>query len=1505
MNNAATMVDPFRSPHGDIFVELAAAARRASSWEVAFRPANAGAFPSRVLARRHDLLKLETRLAAQPAPGANADARAHALHDVRTNPRLLRSGITAATIKPEDMGRLPRVLGPDHRDEPRAATICSLYIRTARGEYSEATFTSLIRTLQEHDPLTVFELWNLPAFLRFCLLEGIIDEAHGLLKGDASADPARLASLMGSMRTVANTAWQPVIEPLIAIDSALNQDPANAFAASDFQTREAYRNRVAYIARHSDCSELQVAENALDLAREASALAFNDPRIHGRVSHIGYYLVEKGFPQLAARVNFHAPVSDRVRTTIRNNSDDFYITGIELITIVFIAAAIFPLLPNYPVFGRIVIAFLLLILPAMQCAVDLVNNIVTSLLDPRPLPKLDFSKGIPRECTTLVAVPTLLLNEKQVRELVNELEVRFLANRDPHLHFVLLTDLPDSVSKPHVDDSNPLVDLAIRLINDLNARYGSTRGGGFLFLHRHRIFNVRQGVWMGWERKRGKLLDLNKLLVGEYDAFPIKAGRMDILPQVRYILTLDSDTQLPRGSAVAMVGAIAHPLNQAVIDPKLRIVVEGYGILQPRVGVSVGSAARSRLAAIYSGQTGFDIYARAASDAYQDLYGEGIFTGKGIYEVAALHAVLNKRFPHNSLLSHDLIEGAYARAGLASDIEVIDDYPSHYSAYTRRKHRWVRGDWQITQWMFSKVPDESGRLVPSPISTVSRWKIFDNLRRSLVEPATFILLLAGWFYLPGGPVYWTIVTLLLIFFPTVIQFFFSVGRAGMSGREGAVTQALSGTGQAAMVALLNVFFLAHQTLLAIDAIVRSLIRRFITGERLLEWETAAEAESQSRKTTPVDRYLAMMPLIACGLAAAIYAFAPRRTTILVAAPILLMWCLVTLITTWLNKPPREENKRLSAADRAWLHSHALYIWRYFYEYGGERHNYLIPDNVQEQDHAEASRVSPTNIGLLLNARQAACELGFLTTPEFVELTRKSLATIGRLEKLRGHLYNWYDTRTCAPLETNPFVSTVDSGNLVASLYTLRAGALAMLEKPLLSRQLFQGVRLHWEMMQSQGKLATPLAKISPPGNAATIAEWAAWLPNASAAFDAASGVARVYSGSQPADLWWYAETRNRVNTLLRMVRENLPWMMPEYKPLRDVPELAINAKSEALSIEGAARFAEELERKLKHAAEAAKSTSAPPLAAQLCAVLPEAAARLRACFEGLREIARSAEELADKTEFGFLVDPARHILSIGYDVRGRKVHQACYDLLASEARIATFLAIARGELPHQSWFKLGRDYAPAFGSHVIISWTGTMFEYLMPSLWMRSYPHTLIARNLTAAVDVQRAYARSVGIPWGISESGDAHRNDGGDYGYYAYGIPHIALFYEAKAGPVVSPYSTFLALGVDSVEAVSNLRHMSSIGWLGAYGFYEAFDYTTELHHGELVREWMAHHQGMSLLAVVNILCDDVVQNWFHANPLVQSAELLLHESPTSPADLKAMMKDFSNIPQKVGEAA
>ena len=798
------------------------------------------------------------------------------------------------------------------------------------------------------------------------------------------------------------------------------------------------------------------------------------------------------------------------------------------------------------------------------------NNTVTSLFEARSLPKLEFSKsGIPADCSTLVAVPTLLSSERHLRELVAELEVRYLANQDPHLHFALITDLPDAVTRPRENDSDPLVALAVKLIDDLNQRYRGQRGGCFVLFHRHRIFNARQGVWMGWERKRGKLLDLNKYLEGVFDAFPVKAGGVEAVRSVRYIITLDSDTQLPRGTAAAMIGAMAHPLNRAVIDPQRRIVTAGYGILQPRVGVSVQSASRSRLASLFSGQTGFDIYTRAVSDVYQDLYGEGIFTGKGIYEVSTLHAVLDRRFPRNSLLSHDLIEGAYARAGLATDIEVVDDYPSHYSAYTRRKHRWVRGDWQIAQWLFRAVPDESRKRVRNPISTISRWKIFDNLRRSLVEPFTMLLFIAGWMGLEGGPLYWTLITLLLMFLPTLVQFVFSLGRASVSDQAGAVGEAFTGSAQAGFITLLNVVFLPHSTFLSLDAILRALIRRFITGQRLLEWETAAEAEA-GKRVTPVDRYLTASPLFA--LIVALLIAWRHRPSLIYAAPVLLLWACAPLITAWLNKPPREATAALSGRDAAFLREHALRIWRYFYQFGGAQHHFLIPDNVEEKDLFEAARVSPTNLGLLLNARQAAVEFGWLTVPEFAELTTATLATFEALPKYRGHLYNWYNTHTLEPLRPVT-VSSVDSGNFAASLYTLRMGAASLLARPLLEPRLFHGLATQFAVAQA--------GRNDMPGPDASFEAALRWALERAAVQPDIDENARATAAPLGEAAWWQAEHTRRTAAIAVLATEYEPWLLPHFAPLRGIAALGLEGAAAHPRLDEAEHFAAQLDARLQ------------------------------------------------------------------------------------------------------------------------------------------------------------------------------------------------------------------------------------------------------------------------------------------------------------------------------------
>ncbi len=1510
MTGQVTMINEQRLREAGLVPEqLRTSAREdAHRWAGVHGSRDLAAFDARAESARHHLEDLFRELDQLPTEGWPGP---EPLLEIRENPRMMHSVLAELRTVRRKLRRLPSAVTGHHQDEPRATAVAAAYLAASASIWNADAFRIYLDELQRAEPLLLEELWVLPVALRFLLLEQILDQAAPRLEAlsfpdDAphfegpAADPAfakLLATRIQSLREIAYVDWFFVMEPLVVFDAILREDPAEAYSSMDFDSREVYRKQVSRIARYSDSTENEVARWAIQLATAARQRPIVDERVHVRRAHVGYYLIDRGFEELKSRIGYHPRFIDRVRDALHRYADDFYIGGIEVLTVVLIGAVLLPLIPNHSILGGLTLAFLLLLIPATQGAVDLVNNTISSVFRPLPLPKIDLTDGIPADFTTLVAVPTLLLNETQVRELVQDLEVRGLANPDPNLHFALLTDLPDSVSRPRENDRDPLVDLAIRLIDDLNARYqGQSKYGHFLLLHRHRIFNARQGVWMGWERKRGKLLDLNNFLISNFDAFPVKAGDIGVLRRVRYIITLDSDTQLPRGTAHAMVGAMMHPLNRAVIDPERRIVTEGYGILQPRVGVSVHSAAQSRMANIYSGQTGFDIYTRAISDVYQDLYSEGSFTGKGIYEVATLHAVLEKRFPRNALLSHDLIEGAYARAGLATDVEVIDDYPSHYSAYTRRRHRWVRGDWQVAQWLFGRVPDESGKFVRNPISTIARWKILDNLRRSLVEPATMVLLVAGWLGLPGGALYWTLVTLFLLFVPVFIQLIFGLGRSMFIEQEGAAQDVVAGFQQALFTTLLTLAFLPHQTMLAIDAIVRAMVRRMVTGQRLLEWETAAEAESSQRRTTAVDRYLAFTPIVAVMLAAIVGVTHP--ISLVAAAPILILWGFERDITRWLNKPPREPRQQLHREDDLFLREYALRVWRFFHEFGGARHNYLIPDNVEEEGLFEAARVSPTNLGLLFNARQAACEFGFLTAPEFADLMHRSYATMAKLPLYRGHLYNWYTTDTLEPLLPIT-VSSVDSGNLVASLYTLKTGTLSLLKRPLLEPRLFDGIETHLRLLQSFKDVPAPLANLRPPKDPDA---WLAWVlsPETQAAF---ADLPPYTEPSLDEQLWWSNETRARLQAIATLVSDYLPWLKPEYAslhsllfeklpvdaPLRPAPAIAAPGAAVVLpALEDSPGFVAALEQRLRRPHLMPDSAETAALMERLRIDLVAAGDRLRNLIESLRLVSSEASRLADETDFAFLVNKDRLLLSIGYEFSTGKIHWACYDMLASEARIATYIAVARGELSQQGWFKMSRVHTQAYGCSVLLSWTGTMFEYLMPALWMRSYPETLLSNSLLGAVGIQRAFAREHNLPvWGISESGYAAKTDQGHYHYQAYGIPQIALKWDATAGPVISPYSTFLALNVEPTASIRNLRRMADQGWTGAYGFYEAIDFTGG--KPEAVREWMAHHQGMCILGLLNLLEENAMQRWFYSNAQMRSVELLLHEKPMRDAAAKS----------------
>lgn len=1468
-----------------------AALLASQEWHVARAP-QGDIFSRRIAAAQATYRQVFNELDRRPMPTYKPGEPLDPLLELRENPRLLQSALDEMQSIRRRLMKLPVVVRPREGDEPRIVTVADTYLKAADSRWEGDWVVWFLEEVQKADPLTLRELWAFPTAVKFLLVEEVLTQARAQIDDPESFDltaQGLLAARFDGIRNAIYANWAQMIESLVVFNAVLRQDPVGAYPQMDFDSRERYRERVSEIARNSDQSELEVAQTALRLA-ERPAPPNAVLRMAARRAHVGYYLIDKGFPLLAAEIAYRPRLIDRVRIFSKRNADDVYILGILMLTVLLIGAIMVPLVPNYSILGGLTAAFLFLLIPTAQGAVDLVNNTVAALLKATGLAKLDFPKGLPREFTTLVAIPTLLLNEQQVRELIEDLEVRYLANQDPNIHFALLSDLPDSVSRPRPNDTDPLVELAVGLINDLNKRYASKHGGGFYLLHRHRIFNARQGVWMGWERKRGKLLDLNKFILGAFDSFPVKIGNLDVLRTVRYVITLDSDTQLPRGTAHAMVGAMTHPLNRAVIDPESRIVTEGYGILQPRVGVSVHSASRSRLAAIYSGQTGFDIYTRAVSDAYQDLYGEGIFTGKGIYEVNTLHSVLDRRFPRNSLLSHDLIEGAYARAGLATDVEVIDDYPSHYSAYRRRQHRWVRGDWQIAQWLFSKVPDESGRMVKNPISNISRWKIFDNLRRSLVETMTLILLVAGWLGLPGGPLYWTLVTVILLFAPSLVSLLFSVGRAWASPQKGEVQEAFVGFGQNLTITLINLAFLPHQMLMALDAIIRSLVRRFITGQRLLEWETAAQAESTGGKTTPVDRYLQATPIVTIGIAVVVALV--HRESLVVAAPLLVLWLFESTITAWLNHPPRDERQRLNGKQKEFLREMALRTWRFFYEYGGAKHNYLVPDNVEEHELFEAARVSPTNFGLLLNARQAAHTFGYLTVTEFVELCHHSLDTFDRMEKRNGHIYNWYDTRTLKPIAPR-VVSSVDSGNLAASFYTLRSGAEEMLQQPLIDDRQWAGIRDQLALLATLDALPAELAR-APEGD--ELRPWLDWCCSAQLcpAFDTVRG-----PDGQPFDLtdkthtegeWWLAELLRRVNAVCTLVRDYIPWLDREYQPLEPVLK-----EAGLVPIARGVAYIDDLDARLQRAWSGKSVDQAEIyLIEKLRALLAMARERQSALAQKLTQLEQRSEKCVAEMDFAFLIEPSRGILSIGYMVEQEELHKACYDLLCSEARIGAFVAVARGDASQQSWFKLGRIHTVAYGRPALISWTGTMFEYLMPALWMRSYPDTLVTRTLDNVVAIQRAFAKEHGnIPWGISECGYAEMDDQGHYHYLAFGMPSIALKWDAIAGPVISPYSSFLALMIDEMEALKNLKRMASMGWVGAYGFYEAGDYQKSLKKPALTKEWMAHHQGMSLLAVLNLLHNNIAQEWFHANANLKATELLLHEKPIRESLLLAEYKE------------
>ncbi len=1241
---------------------------------------------------------------------------------------------------------------------------------------------------------------------------------------------ATIANIIASMRLFSQTDWSDFFESVSLVEKVLSGDPIGAYRQQDFATRDRYRHVVETLGRRDGKRETDAARKAVALA----AAARSEPE-----RHVGWYLIDGGRAELERAVGWRPPLPEAARRVVLRRPTPFYLGSIAAVAAVLEALVVRYAARSGAAPGLAAAAALLALLPASELAMTLVNFATTLLFRPRLLPKLLWRDGIPPEFETLVAVPALIDDEEGIRELLTGLQIRSYANPDPRLRFALLTDFADAAEET-ISGEEALVPLLVEGIRHLNES-AETRppGGGdrFWLFHRRRLWNPAERKWMGWERKRGKLTELNRALRGRGPTtFDVLPEDREALRRIRFVLTLDADTRLPRDSACALAGTLAHPLNRPRLDPRTGVVREGHAIVQPRVSITPESANRSAFAQISSGHAGIDPYTTAVSNVYQDLFGEGSFTGKAIYDVDAFEASLAGRIPENALLSHDLFEGSFARSALATDIEVFEDHPSSYDVYTRRQHRWIRGDWQLLRWLWPSVPGERGRR-RNDLSALSLWKIFDNLRRSLVPPALLLWLAAAWLVLPGSPFVWSALAVLAIAFPILFHLAegLSIHPRGVPWTSHFWTVWGDAMDNCARFAI-RVAFLPHLAVVSLDAALRATWRQFVSHRGLLDWTTAAASERNRVESVPAYfRRMGAGWALTIAIAAATARFAPE--SLVAASPFLLLWLVAPALAAQLSRPIPETRPEVPPSERRELREIARQTWRYFDRFCGAAENGLPPDNYQEdRDPPLAHRTSPTNIGLSLLAVLAAHDFGYLGTNDAIERLERTFDSLERLPRHRGHFYNWYDTLTLAPLNP-PYVSSVDSGNLAACLLALEEGAKAL----------------------------------AASGSAG------AWREGLA---DVARLVAKEFEKVPPSGVRTEAVPVHQLREQIRALAETVAAEPDEGTCLREAARLAaeiadglsaLAAEHRELEIGDLRGWLDDLLGQVRsHARElpvdVAATAAAPPSPA-----------------DRLRTIAQRADALVRDMDFRFLFDSERKVFSIGFNPALGRLDRSYYDLLVSEARLTSFVAIAKGDAPTEHWFRLQRPFTVSAGKPLLLSWSGSMFEYLMPLLLLRAYPGSLLASSCRNAVAAQAQYGRARGVPWGISESAYNARDLHLNYQYGPFGVPELGLRRASPDELVVSPYSTFLALLVEPSGAAENLRRLAAEGARGPFGFWEAVDYTERRlppdARSAVIKASMAHHQGMILIALDNYLNRDAMRERFHADPAVRATELLLQE--------------------------
>ncbi len=1334
-------------------------------------------------------------------------------------------------------------------------------------------------------------------------------------------------NIITSMRLMSSLDWNEFFESVSLVDTILSKD--TNFSKVTFATRDSYRHAIEDLARHSVHTETEIAQMVAKHIESAHHQSTDGQAPDDLRTDPGFYLISRGRSEFEREVGFRSSVGRRILRLYVRHAVFTYLSTIALITAIILAL---PILHDWAAgvsTGYLLALALVASIPASDLAIALLNRFVTDLLSPWGLPRLELKEGIPDPLRTIVVVPTLLAKRTDVEELVAHLEIHYLANPEGCLHYALLSDWADAPEETLPTDDE-LLSEAVSGIARLNRIYGPAPGGGlrFLLFHRKRVWNPSEGKWLSRERKRGKLHELNHFLRGaeKTDFLELDSRVFGRLEGVRYVLTLDSDTRLPRGAAYNLIGTIAHPLNRAQFSEPERRVIQGYGVVQPRITPTLPLQHRGSIfQRIFSGPAGIDPYASAISDVYQDLFHEGSYTGKGIYDLDAFENALADKVPENVLLSHDLFEGTFARTALVTDIEFFDEYPAQFSVAAARQHRWARGDWQLLPWIFGRGPSVKDNFYHSAVPIVGRWKMFDNLRRSLSAPMAFLTLLLGWLVPPAAPGVWTRFILATIGIPALLAFLMGLNpRRGISARS--YFRALYSDFQTGIIQIaLTLTFLAYQAWLMSDAIIRTLIRMLITRKRLLEWITAAQAKRMVDLRIGAI-YMRMIGGLVLALIAGVILFFGRHGAFAAGAPFIVLWLAAPAIARWISLPPAvSKSERVSPEERNALRLIARKTWRFFETFVSEEDNFLPPDNFQEDPKpAVAHRTSPTNMGLCLLSTLAAHDFGWIGISETVDCLEATLDSVARLEKFRGHCYNWYNTRTLQPLDPK-YVSSVDSGNLAGHLIAV-ANGLRDLEDSLVGENLFAGLRDDLEILRealANVSEARPthtvtrkqiLAAIDGIGEMldrepATVSELATCLvelrSRARALADAVQAFIHERGDSPDSELQISA---NAVQHCVESHYRDAEILIPGLGS--DANSFALNSQAlqadaqKSAADSGAQRHrsipslttsAQFFDTALDQLREAPNSTSSTPADASPVTVafalstastavqMKRAADSAAALARRLSDMIRTAENLFRSMDFSFLFDPSRKLFSIGFRAMEGILDASCYDLLASEARLTSFIAIAKGDAESSHWFRLGRSFTPVEGGSALISWSGSMFEYLMPALVMRSPAGSVL--NLTNELVVRRqiAYGAERHVPWGVSESAFNARDLDLSYQYSGFGVPGLGLKRGLSEDLVIAPYATALAAMVDGPAAARNFAAMKQVGGEGPYGYYEALDYTKnrvpEGRQAAVVRTYMVHHQAMSLVSLTNVICDDVMQNRFHAEPMMQATELLLQE--------------------------